>query len=267
MKTSYKVRIWSTSVYKGKRTTTYYVRWSVDRNPLKEPFHTSKLAESFRSQLVTAAREGIAFDVESGYPVTMLQRATRKTPWFDLICAFVDMKWPTSSPGHRRTTADSLVPITVAMLRNRPNDAQQDKALRKALRQSFNVNTRFPAAETQWISRDTRPVSDLSDPKVLRSLLNSIEKKLDGTRAAQDTIRLRRIALGAVLDFAVEQKILDENPLLEIKVAKVRSVIHEVDVRSVANPVQARTLLRAVEHINPHLHAFFALDVFRGLTP
>ena len=267
MVTTFKVRIWSISVYEGKRKTTYYPRWSVDGRTFKEPFATWKLADGFRSKLLTAAREGVAFDVESGLPVTMIQTKKTATPWFDFACAYMNMKWPTSSPGHRKTTVDALVPITVAMLRNPPGDKREAEELRKTLRKAFNVNTRPPADETRWISRNSHAVNDLAKPDALRALLSSIDKKLDGKRAAQDTIRLRRITLGNALDFAVERKVFDENPLKEIKVAKVKTVVHEVDRRCVANPVQARTLLGAVGDVNRRLVAFFGLMYFAALRP
>jgi integrase len=267
MQTSYQVKFWKTRIYKGTRKTTYYVRWTVDGEGFQEGFSTSRLAESFRSKLLTAARDGVAFDVESGLPITMLQKNKTTTPWFDFACMYMDMKWPTSSPGHRKTTVDALVPITVAMLRNPPADKSEAEKLRKALRQAFNVNTRPPADATRWISRNSRAANELAKPDTLRALLSSIDKKLDGKRAAQDTIRLRRITLGNALDFAVEQKVLDENPLKEIKVAKIKTVVHEVDRRCVANPAQARTLLRAVEDVNCRLVAFFGLMYHAALRP
>src|SRR5262245_34775743 len=238
MRTSYKVKFWKTRVYKGARKTTHYVRWTVDGEAFQEGLATSRLAESFRSKLLSAARDGVAFDVESGLPVTMLQAKKVATPWFDFACTYMDMKWPTSSPGHRKTTVDALVPITVAMLRNPPISKREAEELRKTLRKAFNVSTRPSADETRWISRNSHAVNDLAKPDTLRALLSSVDKKLDGKRAAQDTIRLRRITLGNALDFAVEQKVLDENPLKEIKVTKVKTVVHEVDRRCVANPVQ-----------------------------
>lgn len=265
MTTSFDVRVWNISTYKGTRKTTYYARWAVAGNRFKKPFSTKKLAESFRSKLLAAAREGVAFDVESGVPVAMLQTTKHKTPWFDFACADVDMKWPDASTGHRRAIADALVPITVALLQK--SSANDAKTLRKTLRQAFNVNTRPPAAETRWIARASRAVSDLAKPDTLRGLLSAIDKKLDGTRAAQDTIRLRRITLGNALDFAVERKLLDQNPLRDVKVTKVKTAIHEVDRRAVANPLQARTLLQAVEDVDGRLVAFFGLMYFAALRP
>lgn len=267
MSTSYKVKFWTTRIYKGARTTTYYVRWTVDGEGFQEGFSGSRLAGSFRSKLLAAASEGIAFDVESGLPVTMLHGNKVKTSWFDFACAYMDMKWPTSSPGHRKTTVDALVPITLAMLRNPPTDKREAEELRKTLRKAFNINTRPPADETRWISRKSHAVNDLAKPDTLRALLASVDKKLDGKRAAQDTIRLRRITLGNALDYAVERKVLNENPLKEIKVAKVKTVVHEVDRRCVANPVQARTLLCAVGDVDRRLVAFFGLMYHAALRP
>jgi hypothetical protein len=47
MEMTYDVRIWATQVYRGKRVTTYYVRWKVANRVWKERFSTSALAESF----------------------------------------------------------------------------------------------------------------------------------------------------------------------------------------------------------------------------
>jgi integrase len=268
MATTFKVRIWDKiRVYRGVRKTTHYVRWRVEGKEWQEGFATSNLAKSFRSKLLTAAREGVAFDVDSGRPVTMLQQRKSRTPWFDFACDYVDMKWPNASPGHRRSIVDCLVPITVAMLRTPPADEATAKKLRTTLRRAFNVNTRPSIDETLWISRASRATTELEKPETLRTLLTNIEKKLDGTRAAQDTIRLRRITLANALDYGVEEKILAENPLTEVKVTKVKSVVHQVDRRSVANPIQARTLLRAVEQKDRRLVAFFGLMYFAALRP
>jgi hypothetical protein len=82
MATTYNVRIWKTKVYNGQRGTTYYVRWTVDGREWKEPYKTVALAESFRSDLVSAARRGEAFDVDTGRPVSM-RRAGREMSWYD----------------------------------------------------------------------------------------------------------------------------------------------------------------------------------------
>ncbi|WP_199441696.1 tyrosine-type recombinase/integrase [Umezawaea beigongshangensis] len=272
--TSYDVRIYAIDVYKGKRTTTHWVRWSVDRIPSKKAFRTAALANSFRASLLSAANRGEAFDRETGLPVSMARNANTSS-WFAFACSFVDMKWRDAAPGQRRTIADALTPITAALLattRSTPDNA----VLRKAMRAAFNTNRRDErhsadvAAALAWLAQNTRPVSDLAKPDVLRSLLADVERKLDGKRAAPDTIRLRRITLGSALDYAVEQKLLDANPLKEVTTKKRKTVVHQVDRRSVANPVQARTLLSAVPGIGRtggKLVAFFGSMYYAALRP
>jgi hypothetical protein len=54
----------------GKRKTTYRVVWVVSGQRFGESFDTAALADSFRARLVSAARDGEAFDTETGLPVS-----------------------------------------------------------------------------------------------------------------------------------------------------------------------------------------------------
>jgi hypothetical protein len=141
MNTTYDVRLWRTEVYRGKRGNIYYVRWTVAGGPWKEPFKTSALAESFRSDLLAATRKGEAFDVDSGRPVSM-QRANADMPWYEVACEFVDMKWPRVAATTRRTHAEAMTAVTALMLasdRGKPEDV----TIRSALcRWAFNTNRR-----------------------------------------------------------------------------------------------------------------------------
>jgi hypothetical protein len=114
MNTTYDVRIWQIEEYKGKRTTTYKVVWIVAGRRWKESYKTAALAESFRSDLLSAARKGEAFDVESGRPVSMV-RTGREMNWYEFACKFVDMKWPHVAATTRRTHAEALTALTPLM--------------------------------------------------------------------------------------------------------------------------------------------------------
>jgi integrase len=273
--TSYDVRIYVIDVYRGKRTTTHWVQWSVAGKRFKLPYKTDALAKSFRADLLSAAKRGEAFAKVEGLPVSLLRKETESTSWYDFVRNFVDMKWPDAAPTHRKSIADALAPITEAMIatdRGRPEHG----VLRRALRVLFNTSHRDAtqpedvSAALEWLSRSTRPVSDLSKPDVLRKVIADFERKLDGKRAAPDTVRLRRTTFGNALDYAVEKELLTVSPLRDVKTKKHRTAIHQVDRRSVANPVQARTLLHAVRGIGrtgQKLVAFFALMYFAGLRP
>lgn len=71
------------------------------------------------------------------------------------------------------------------------------------------------------------------------------------------------------MEYAVERKLLDTNPIPRLKWTAPRTV-HAVDRRSVANPVQVRTLLAAVgaqQRSGPRLVAFFACLYFAAMRP
>ncbi|OKI38998.1 hypothetical protein A6A25_02015 [Saccharothrix sp. CB00851] len=277
MNTSTRVRIGQIGApYVGKRKTTYKVRWTVDGRRFTERCSTKALADAFRSKLVTATTDGVPFDIESGLPVTMVRKAeVVRRSWFDFACGYVDRMWDESSPGQRKTVADTLTPITLALVspgRGEPSEA----AIRAALRVAFNTRRRSGekseevAALFAWLSRHTVSVGDLADPAVFRGLLARIEKKQDGSRAAANTIRLRRITLGSALDYAVETKLLETNPAKEVTSKRRRSVVHQVDRRSVANPVQFRTVLHEVAGVGRtggKLVAFFGAIYHAALRP
>src|SRR5947209_730476 len=104
---TYDVRIWSIREYKGKdRKTgkprsTYRVRWEVAGEEFGKTFQTRPLAESFRSKLIVAQREGVAFDELTGLPEPMARELNSRT-WYEHAVAFVDMKWPRSAAKHRK---------------------------------------------------------------------------------------------------------------------------------------------------------------------
>ena len=65
---SYDVHVWGIHVYRGKRGTTYTVKWQVAGSRHQRTLATRKLAESFRAGLITAARGGGQFFASDGLP-------------------------------------------------------------------------------------------------------------------------------------------------------------------------------------------------------
>jgi integrase len=272
---SYDVRVWKIDVYRGTRAVTYWVRWRVDQRRFKNPFKTSALAESFRADLVSAARKGEAFDRATGMPISMV-RIDNSMSWFAFACAYVDMKWPRAAATSRRSTAEGMMAATVAMLdgqRARPDAAVLRSAL---LGWGFNTQRRdsmdCPAdvrVALGWIERNVRPVADLAEPKVLRAVLNALATKLDGGQSAATVVNRRRAVLFNAVEYAVECRLLDKNPIPNLR-WKAPKVTHEIDKRSVVNPVQARTLLNVVRETKRSGHrlaACFACSYYSALRP
>jgi integrase len=275
MDTTFDVRIYKTDIYTGRRTTTYKVRWQVAGHRFKRPFKTSALAESFRSELLAAARKGKAFRVSDGLPVTMAP-AAKTMGWYDFACAFADMKWPHAAATTRRTHAEALTTATVAMFANE-RGKPDDKLIRRALcRWGFNTGRRDhpnrPDDVTEallWIQKHCRQVADLNEPEVLRQVLNSLTIRLDGTPSAPSVANRKRKILGTAMEYAVELKLLEANPIPALKWTPPKAT-HVIDKRRVANPVQARSLINAVREqrrSGPRLVAFFGCLYFAALRP
>src|ERR1039457_6029393 len=112
--TTYNVRLYKTVVYKGTKVTTYYVRWKVGDHEWREPFRTAAQSDSFRSELLTAARKGEAFSIATGRPVSW-KRDEPDEPgmsWYEFVCSYTAMKWPYAAPNHRRSIAEALTDVT-----------------------------------------------------------------------------------------------------------------------------------------------------------
>ncbi|MPY81539.1 MAG: hypothetical protein GEV04_24835 [Actinophytocola sp.] len=97
-----------------------------------------------------------------------------------------------------------------------------------------------------WLSRNTLPVRTACEPDTIRALQTAVTRRLDGQPFAPTVARKTRAVLWNALDYAVEKKHFDANPLSGSKWTEMPSGRRKVDKRAVPNPVQARTLLAAV---------------------
>jgi hypothetical protein len=122
METTYDVRVWGIQTRhklddNGRKVPQrYVVRWMAGGQRFDQTYKIRAQADSFRSELMTAARNGEPFDVRQGLPRTMLRTAARQMTWIEFARAYVDLKWDDSAPKSRKSTADNLVAITSALL-------------------------------------------------------------------------------------------------------------------------------------------------------
>lgn len=279
--TSYDIKIWNIETRAWKTKTSYRVTWFVAKERFDRPFATFPLAESFRSDLVAAARRGEAFDCVQGLPVSML-RGEADMPFFAFACKYVDMKWPRAAGKSRAGNAEALasaMPAMLATTRGKPDD----RVLRRLLTGwAFNTKRRddpMPAEIEQalrWVKANTLPTSRLNDPAKLREVLDQLSLKLDGKEAAAKTFSRKRAVFNNALEYALELKILTSNRLAQVKWTPPK-VVRAIDKRVVVNPTQARALLEAVKaqkvdreprrSSGPMLVAYFALMYYAGLRP
>lgn len=278
MSSSYKVSFWNIRARKGRRKP-YQLRWVVEATPHSRSFVSRELADSFRAQLITAARNGEAFDQDSGLPESML-RELRNVSWFQHAVEYADKKWPTAAAKTRVSIAEALTAVTAALVRD-VRGAPDSAVLRHALRGwAFNTNMRHAEqpenvrAALEWIRKASVPVNALQEPMTVTKALNACATLLDGSPAAPEYYRRRRRVLHNALKFAVDLNRLPDNPLrgeTQRDDWKTPKVIEEVDPRAVGNPTQVRELLTMVSYVGrrqgPRFVAFFGCMYYAMMRP
>jgi integrase len=275
---TYDVRIYKTEIYKGAKVTTYTVRWKVEKKPWREPFRISAQAESFRSDLMAAARKGEAFSQATGLPAAWKRREIALS-WYDFTLAYSAMKWPYASPNHRRGIAEALTDATEAMFSTDASAPPREK-IRQVLRSwAFSSRIRDSAEPpedmrdvVQWLARNTVPLAELATdngPVLVRGILDRISKTKDGTQAAANTANRKRVILNNAMGFACEIRALPANPLKSVKWVRPKTR-GGVDRRVVVNIEQARRLLLAVRRQGKRgerMEAFFGCMYYAALRP
>lgn len=119
-----------------------------------------------------------------------------------------------------------------------------------------------------WFERKSLPRSALSDRMRVRTALDALTKKLDGTTAAASTIRRKRAIFHNALGYAVDADRLAANPLPQVRWKAPEQVSDEVDPACVPRPRQTATLLSAVRAQGPRApHGrLLRMHVLRGGT-
>ena len=177
----------------------------------------------------------------------------------------------------RKTTAEALtaaLPLLFTSRRGRPDD----RLIRTALRRwAFNTNARTSEdipddvrAALTWIERNTRPAADLSNPGVLRTVLDGMTLRLDGKQGSPVVVTRRRKIFTGMLEYGTEIKALPANAWPTMKWSQPRTAGSGIDRRRVANPMQVRNLLVGVRRqgrIGPRMVAFYACLYYAALRP
>ncbi|WP_432847096.1 tyrosine-type recombinase/integrase [Amycolatopsis sp. CA-161197] len=275
---SYKVNIWKLETRRNAQgeVTSYRVSWQVEKKVFKRSFKLYTQADRHRGSLMSAQRAGEAFDLVTGLPPSMAQ-PEREMSWYKLTVAYVDMKWPDAAATARQTIAEALIRVMPVFIKKGKN-APDPKVVRSALRQwGYNTGLRKNGDVPEdvqrvltWLERNTMPVSVVSDPGILRELQRAVTRRLDGEKFAPAVARKTRGVLFNAIDYAIELKLTDVNPIRKVKWTAMPKGKRKVDKRAVPNPIQARTLLNAVGALprsGPRLEAFFGVMYYAGLRP
>ena len=156
------------------------------------------------------------------------------------------MKWPDLAAKSRRSTAEALTTITIALTGPRRNAPGPDLLRRALFGYAFNTASAsrpVPPEITRaldWIAKASLPVAALQDPDTVRAALGACARRLDGRPAAATTTRRKRAVLASALGYAVERRLLPASPLSQIqwKATEVAETVdRETDRRGEDHPV------------------------------
>jgi integrase len=273
---SFKVKVWAIE-QRPRRSPR--VRWTVDGEPFNESFATVALADAFRSQLVTAARKGEAFDSETGLPRSLLRKRL-DVSFLDHAREFAAREWKTSAATSRASMLDMLIRVVPAVTGDapgRPDAAVLRRALSKHLNQGGKADP-LSAAEARalaWLEKASRPVSALEDGAVVCDVLDALAVNLDGQAAAPGYFSRMRRSLHKVLGYAVRKKRLEKNPVSKGNLPEgwtpPAAPDGVVDPRCVGSPALIALMLaacaRATPRQGPRMAAFFACMYYAMMRP
>lgn len=274
METTFDIRVYKILTYKGSRRTSYTVRWVVAGKPYRETFATAALADSFRSELVSATRRGEAFSLTTGRPVSH-QSGASAVNWYAFAVEFTDAQWRRTSGNNRKNVAKALMTTTITLLRSPIPSRFAPVDVRTALREyAFNTNRRNdapPEVSTilRWVERNTESMAAWEDPRRVDDVLHALASKLDGSSAAASSIKRNRRILNVAMEYAVKHGTLRSNPLPKGR-GTIPKTSSAVDKRSLINPAHAAELLGWIWHRprgGRRLHAFFATLYYTGPRP
>jgi integrase len=271
---SYDVRFWDIKKLGNGTGARYRVRWTVDGSEHSKSFKARPLADGFLTGLKDAVRDGRPFDPRTGLPEAEVTDDEAVT-WYGHARAYTEAKWANLAPVSRRSVAEALVTVTIALATKEPG-TPDPKVLRQALfAWAFNPATRNTdpppriAAALDWAERASLPVTDLEDTATVRLALAACATTLAGKPAAGSTQRRKRSVFYNALGYAVELGRLGSNPVDRIQWT-APAVAATVDRRVVVSPAQAGTLLTAAGQLGQrgeHLKTFFATLYYAALRP
>ena len=219
---SYDVRFWDIRKLGNGSTARFRVRWAVDGREHCKSFKARPLADGFLDGLKDAVRDRRPFNPRTGLPDAETIEEEMIT-WYEHARAYAEAKWPNLAPVSRRSVAEALVTVTIALTAKEPG-APEPKVLRQALfAWAFNPATRDTdpppeiAAALDWAERASLPVAELEDTATVRLALAACARNLTGKPAAGSTQRRKRSVFYNALGYAVEQGHLPANPVDRIQ--------------------------------------------------
>jgi hypothetical protein len=107
---SFDVRVFAIRHRPARRV--FEVRWRVAGGDKSRSFITRALADSYRAELIRAARRGLEFDPATGEPLAWAAPAPATVTWYQHAVAYAAMKWPHLAAHSRTSMAEAVATVT-----------------------------------------------------------------------------------------------------------------------------------------------------------
>lgn len=279
---SYKVRFKDIRPGKAKTKRTWELRWIVGTKEHSETYANKESAKNRLSDLRQAAKNGEAFDTETGLPDSMTEAEEEKRTWFEFAQAYVIAYWPDAAAKSRDSLTDALATVTPALVDDEAGEGPDANVMRAALRTVVFVpegrraeSGREVAGALAWLERWSLPMPELAKADIAQRGLAALGLRMDGMKAATNTYRRKRAVFFNALQYAVDLGEIDENPLTKIKAKRKKgrktSSVKKVDRRTLINARQGRELLIAVSYVGraqgPRMRGLFACMYYGAMRP
>lgn len=269
---TYDVRVFGLSGRSDRNS--WRVRWRVGPESHEKSYVTKGLADNFRAKLLSAMKDGEAFDEATGLPVSWLRAQSRLT-WYEHARGYIKEKWPRLAAKSRRSSVEALTTVTVALVDDKRGKPHDD-LVRRALYQWGLKPPAWSAPPDEdlaralkWIERASVPVVRLDDRDLVRRALNACTLRLDGKPASATTVNRKRAVFYNALGFAVDRGVLNVNPIDRVQWT-APEVADRIDRRVVANTGQVESIIAKLPEVSPsgaRLMAFYSCLYYAGMRP
>jgi hypothetical protein len=225
------------------------VRWAVGGREHCKSFKARPLADGFLAELKGAVRDRRPSTPRTGLPDAEVIEDEAVT-WYAHARAYTEAKWANLAPVSRRSVAEALVTVTIALTTKEPGTPDPKVSRQALFAWAFNPATRdmtppsHTAAALDWAERASLPVTGLEDTSTVRLALIACATTLAGKPAAGSIQRRKRSVFYNALGYAVELGLLGSNPVDRIQWT-APAVAASVDRRVVVSPAQAETFMTA----------------------
>ena len=190
--------------------------------------------------------------------------------WYQHAVAYAAMKWPSLAAHSRASLAEALATVTPALTGPAPGRPSRQRCGppctgMPSTRPGPRPRTTATARVLAWAGASL-PVTRLADPLVLRPALDALTLRLDGRRAAANTITRKRAVFHGALGYAVETGLLESNPADRIS-WRAPKASPAVDPAIVASPAAGAGPAGGGDPDPPGAGGVLRLPVLRGPAP